>query len=66
MVYLSFIIALFLVCFALGFMILLFSKTRKVMVFGSFFLIVSGLILVSGSIISIILQLHFRAFNIHQ
>ncbi len=50
MVFLSYIIALFLVCFSLGFLFLLFSKSRRIMVFGFFFLIISGFILVSGTL----------------
>ncbi|MCE7742349.1 MAG: hypothetical protein GOP50_07790 [Candidatus Heimdallarchaeota archaeon] len=52
MVYLSYIIALFLVCFGLGFLILLFTKSRNIMVFGFFFLIISGVILISGTVLT--------------
>ena len=52
MVYLSYIIALFLVCFGLGLLILLFGKSRRTMVFGVFFMIFSGIILISGTAIS--------------
>lgn len=51
MVFISYIIALFLVCFGLGFLILLFTKSKIIMMFGFFFIILAGIILVSSVII---------------
>ena len=48
MVYLSYLVATALVCLGLGFLLLLFSKTKMTMVFGFVFLIFSGLLLVSS------------------
>ncbi len=48
MVYLSYLVATALVCIGLGFLLLLFSKSKMMMVFGFLFLIFSGLLLVSS------------------
>jgi len=52
MVYMIALVALFFVCFSFGFLILFFSKTRVIMIFGLFFIIVSGIILISASLIT--------------
>lgn len=52
MVFVSYIVALFLVCLSLGFLCLFFSKTKMIEMFGYFFLVFSGIILISSSVIT--------------
>jgi len=75
MVFLSYLIALSLICFCLGLLLLIFSKSKLQMNMSFIFLFLSGIFLISSSILSadtvlffllglvtitIILAFHFR------
>ena len=51
MVFISYLIALSLICFCLGLLILMFAKSKLQMTMSFLFLFLSGILLVSGSII---------------
>lgn len=52
MVYVSYIVASFLVCLGLSFLIMLFYKSKLIIIFSFFFLFLSGFLLLSTSTIT--------------